>query len=365
LATIVDSPAAFTSGRCVKSVSSTHHGSLWRPDGIGLLFSALKQIGWVVRHWCRSVQAGLLSVFAAVAAAQAQPPSNQPDLVLAADLPLSAQPSSPSVVQSSDQDRGSAFLRFFRDAEWYFTWGYNKEYFAPADIHVSQSSLGNNFTISDVRAHDEAGLSTDPFGPQYIFRIGRFLDGEKNFAVELNFDHTKYTTSTGQGAHVSGTIGGVPVNGNFPLGAPFFYEELHNGANHLMLNGVYRMPLLGETNETLSVAAIAKAGLGVMLPHTTDTILGNTNDVGMKTLGNSIGLTNGWWQLNGWTAGAEFGFRVVLYKPIYIELTDKIAYARLSDLPAFQGTLQQSLWMNEIIFGIGFTYDGVTSYAHR
>jgi hypothetical protein len=317
-----------------------------------------------VRHWYRLTQAGVLPVLVAGTLAQAQTPPRQPDYsVLAAPTPQT-QPA-PAHLQSSDQESGNAFLRFFRDGEWYFTWGYNKEFWAPSDIHVSQPTLGNNFTIYGVHGHDEAGLSTDPFGPQYNFRIGRFINDDRTIAVELNFDHTKYTTVTGPSAHVAGTIAGAPVNGNFQLGYPFFYEELHNGANHLMINGVYRLPLIGQTNETLSLAAIAKAGVGIMLPHTTDTILGNTNNVGPKSLGNSIGLDNGWWQVNGWTAGAEFGFRAVLYKPIYLELTDKITYARLDDLPAYQGTLQQSLWMNEIILGLGFTYDGASEYGHH
>jgi hypothetical protein len=37
-----------------------------------------------------------------------------------------------------------------------------------------------------------------------------------------------------------------------------------------------------------------------------------------------------------------------------------VAYAYLADLPAYQGTLQQSLLMNEIILSLGFTYDGAS-----
>jgi hypothetical protein len=115
----------------------------------------------------------------------------------------------------------------------------------------------------------------------------------------------------------------------------------------------------------MSVAALAKVGVGVMLPHTTDTILGLTNNVGSKSIGNAVGFTNGWWQLNGWTTGAELAVRAVLYKPFYIELSDKVAYARLLDLPAVQGNLQQSLWMNEVVLSLGFTYDGVSARTGR
>jgi hypothetical protein len=282
----------------------------------------------------------------------------------AADLPPAAlPPPAPIQMQSSVQDDASSFVRFFRDAEWYFSWGYNKESFANSDIHVSQPSLGNDFTIHGVQGQDSLQgpgdiFTPDLFGPQYNIRIGRFIDDARTIALEFSLDHTKYNSIVGQTANVTGTIGGVPTNANYQLTNNFFSEQLHNGANHVMINAVYRYPLIGKTNETLSVAAIAKAGIGVMLPHTSDTILGNANNVGNKTLSNAIGLTNGWWQLNGWTTGVEAGFRVVLYKPVYLELTDKLAYAYLGDLPAYMGTLQQSLWMNEIILSIGFTYDG-------
>ncbi len=125
-----------------------------------------------------------------------------------------------------------------------------------------------------------------------------------------------------------------------------------------MVNAVYRYPLLGKINDTLSLSAIGKAGAGIMLPHTSDTIMGNPVDVGQKTLGNSFGLNRGWWQLNGVTAGIEGGLRLVLYKPVYLELTDKVAYSYFDDLPVYMGTMRQSLWMNEAIMTLGFTYDG-------
>jgi hypothetical protein len=297
-----------------------------------------------MRRWRGTIQASILAVLAAGTAAHAQ--------------------LAPGQLQPSVQDRDNAVLRFFRNGEWYFSWGYNKEYWAPSDIHVSQPSLGSDFTIHGVHGSDEFALSdilsTNLFGAQYNIRVGRFINNDRTIGVELSLDHSKYTTDVGQTAQVTGLVGGVPTNGYYPLTNQYFNEVLHNGANHLMANVVYRLPLMGQTNETLSVAAIGKAGLGVMLPHTTDTILGNDNDVGSKTLDNLIGLRNGWWQLNGWTTGVEFGFRVVLFKPMYLELTDKVAYARLNDLPAYQGTLQQSLLMNEVILSLGFTFDGAS-----
>jgi hypothetical protein len=276
----------------------------------------------------------------------------------------------PGQSRASLQDRGNAFLRFFRDGEWYFSWGYSKQYWAPSDIHVSQPSLGNDFTIHSARGHDEwEGLggvfSGNLFGPQYNLRFGRFINDDRTIAVEISFDHSRYAVTVGQTAFVTGLISGVPTNANFFLSKPFFAEVLHNGANHLMINGVYRLPLIGQTNETFSVAGIGKAGVGIMVPHTSDTVLGNDNNVGTKSLNNLIGFRSGWWQINGWTTGVEAGLRFVLYKPVYLEVTDKVTYSHLVNLPAFQGTLQHSLVMNEIVVSLGITYDGASMYASR
>ena len=263
----------------------------------------------------------------------------------------------------NDETFGNCLLRFFSDGEWYFSWGYNAESWAPTDIHISQPSQRNNFTIHKVKGHDEPPwklslFDADPFGPQSNIRIGRFIDEERTLAVEFNLDHTKYTSTLGQTAHVTGTIAGVPTDANTRLDDRFFSYKLHNGANFATINLLKRLPLIGETNESLSVAGIAKVGVGLMVPHSENTVLGQNNDVGQKVLDNLIGLNRGWWQINGWTTGLEAGFRFVLAKPIYLELTDKIAYAHLGDVPVYQGRARHNLWMNELIFSLGITYGG-------
>jgi hypothetical protein len=260
---------------------------------------------------------------------------------------------------------GSAFSRFFTEGEWYFSWGYSTETWAPTDIRVSQPSEGNDFIVHNVKGHDEPGWTSGIFNkglfaPQNNIRIGRFIDDEHTVAVELSLDHTKYTSDSGQTARVTGTINGVPVDADKVLDDQYFRYYLHNGANHLMANIVKRVPLIGKTNETFSLAAIGKAGVGVMLPHSDITIMGKSNEdeVGPKKISNFFGTKHGWWQLDGWTAAIEAGVRFVIAKPIYLEVTDKVAYARLFDIPVYHGSANQSLWMNEVIMSLGFTYDG-------
>jgi hypothetical protein len=261
---------------------------------------------------------------------------------------------------TSSPPQSSRFVRFFRDAEWYGSWGMSAEWWAPTDIHVSQPSLNNDFVVSHVKAHDEPQLTT-PFGSQYNFRFGRFFNEARTWAVEVNFDHTKYTSTLDQSALVSGRINGQNVDSYRVLDQNTFAYMLHNGANHLMCNLVYRRPLLGEVNETWSVAGIVKVGFGMMLPHADNIVLGqsNSNDVGPKTLSNAIGINSGWWRLNGWTTGVEGGFRFVLWKPVYLEVTDKLAYAQLGDVPVYKGKSDLNLLMNEVVLSLGVTYDGL------
>ncbi len=250
-----------------------------------------------------------------------------------------------------------SFLRFFREGNWYFSWGYSRESWAPTNIHISQPALHNNFTVYNVRATDDPSWSS-VFGAQYNFRLGRFLDDARTWAIELNFDHTKYTSIDGQSAHVSGTIAGKPVDANYQLNDAFFNYALHNGANHVMFNLARFVPLIGEPNDSFSVAAVGKIGIGPMLPHAENEVMGQYVDVGQKDLNNLVGMHNGWWQLNGWTTGVEAGFRINLTKAIYVEITDKIAYARLYDVPVYQGTACHNLWMNEVVLSVGFTFGG-------
>ena len=95
-----------------------------------------------------------------------------------------------------------------------------------------------------------------------------------------------------------------------------------------------------------------------MLPHAENVIMGHPVDVGPKSLGNLVGTNRGWWQINGWTTGVEGGFRINLWNPLYLEITDKVVFAQLADVPVYQGTARHNLWMNEIILSVGITFGG-------
>lgn len=244
---------------------------------------------------------------------------------------------------------------------WYVSWGYNKDFWSNSDINISQPSLGNNFTISNVSAGDDpewnSGLFNKSFmGPQYNIRIGHYLNPQHTWGVELSFDHAKYNSNINQVANVSGKINGQAINQDEVLTRQYFYYALHNGANLLMVNLVRRKSIFDFYRTNLEFALIGKIGAGVMLPHPENTIMGNTVNTGSKTFSNAFGINHGWWQFGGWTAGIEAGVQILVHHRVYLEVTDKEARITLDNIQVYQGTASQNLWLNEVIGNIGVMF---------
>lgn len=258
------------------------------------------------------------------------------------------------------------FDQALRDqGHWYFSWGYSRQQYAPSDIHVSQPSQGNDFTLHQARASDFPASIPDTISslfqleftnPQENIRIGRFLNPEKTFAIEFSLDHSKYNTDIGQTVGVSGTKGGAPYNGSLTLTEQDFFYALHNGLNHVMVNAVWLKHLYGPENQPGDLQLISRAGAGILLPHADNTIFGKANQVGPKNENVCCFSSNDWWQVNGWTAGAEVGVRYRFYKSVYLELTSKVAYGVLRGVPVYQGTADQKIWMLEQVLSTGFLF---------
>jgi hypothetical protein len=212
--------------------------------------------------------------------------------------------------------------------------------------------LGNNFTVNGVQGHDEFShvVCCSPDN----LRLGRYLDEGKTYGLDLSLDHTKFTSTIGQVAVVTGkNSGGV---GNQILSNDYFSYMLHNGLNHVMVNAVWLKHLYGPENQPGDLQLISRAGAGILLPHADNTIFGNANQVGPKNENVCCFSSNDWWQVNGWTAGVEVGVRYRFYKSVYLELTSKVAYGVLRGVPVYQGTADQKIWMLEQVLTTGFLF---------
>ena len=263
--------------------------------------------------------------------------------------PSFAQNSSKASPPSQDASKSS----LFKSDEWFFSWGYNKTHYSNSNINVSQPSLGNNFTVNGVQGHDEFTHLTC-CSPDNL-RLGRYLNEEKTYALDLSLDHTKFTSTIGQVALITGkNSGGV---GNQVLSSDYFSYMLHNGLNHVMVNFSYRKPLLGNLDETSNLTFIGKLGTGMAIVHPYSVVNGSEYQMGKKTLTNPLGFDNGWWRIVGTSTGVEMGMRYTFMKPFYLEWTNKQVFTNMRNVPVFQGSASQNLRSNEIIFSVGYTFD--------
>jgi hypothetical protein len=263
---------------------------------------------------------------------------------------------------ASSKDVKASFERAINAKnDWYFSWGFSRQQYAPSDIHVSQPGLGNDFTVHQATATDfptsfedtiSSTLKLELTNPQENIRIGKFMNPEKTFAIEFSIDHSKYNTDFNQTVQVTGT---APQTGNVTLTPQNFSYALHNGLNHLMVNAVWLKHLYGPVQQPGDLQLISRVGAGILLPHADNTIFGNENQVGPKSQNICCG-SGDWWQVNGWTAGVEVGVRYTVYKSIYLELTQKIAYGALRKVPVYQGYADQTIWMSEQVLSTGFLF---------
>ena len=283
---------------------------------------------------------------------------------MAQGLPL-GQAASAESATPQNAERAKIDRALKKEGNWYFSWGYSRQQYAPSNIHVSQPSLGNDFTVNQVAASDFPSSVQDTLGslarldltnPQENVRVGKFVNPEKTFAIEFSLDHSKYNADLNQTALVSGTINNQPYNGNLVLNAQNFNYTLHNGLNHIMLNAVWLQHLHGPEQQPGDLQWISRVGAGILLPHAENTILGNQNQVGPKNENVCCTSSKDWWQVNGWTAGVEVGLRYRVYKTIFVELTQKFAYGALKGVPVYQGTADHSIWMSEQVFSAGFLF---------
>lgn len=140
--------------------------------------------------------------------------------------------------------------KFVRNGEFYFSWGYNAEWYTRSNINISQPGLNTNVTFVNIAARDHEGWNQDFFGkplsvPQYNYRIGYFFNEKQTWGLEINFDHTKYVVDTNQDVRMTGTYQGKSVNEIVSTAYPnkTIAWELNNGANFLELNLVRKIKL--------------------------------------------------------------------------------------------------------------------------
>ena len=229
----------------------------------------------------------------------------------------------------------------------YFSWGYNTEWYTKSTITVNQSKVGTYYQLLNVSGHDNKGWDDKLFTkeltiPQYNWRLGYVFNEEKGYGIELNFDHTKYIIQDPQLIHARGIRNGLPIDQqiNFTDTAGFFYY-LNNGANFLLFNFVKHWHLKQNKSGTLQLDALAKAGIGPLIPHVENKLFGESNDPHF--------------QLGGWNVGTEGTIKLIYLDRIFFEFATKLDYARYSGLKINHGgEIKQAFGSIQFIGSLGF-----------
>lgn len=240
----------------------------------------------------------------------------------------------------------------------YFSWGYNRDWFSKSDIHFTNNTSEVNalkghtesydFVIYDVTARDRPGIKdifrTDLTIPQYNYRIGYFFNNKNDFGIEINFDHTKYIMEDYQTRRVKGTIHGQYIDQDTLIDPhTFLHFEHSDGANFLMLNFVKRQRLLVSKNKKHWLNGIVKAGAGPVIPRTEVTLFG-------KNLNNKFHVA-------GYCMGVEAGFRYDAFKHIYLEYTAKGVWANYTNVLVLgEGKAHHHFWTFENILVLGYQF---------
>ena len=234
-----------------------------------------------------------------------------------------------------------------RKKEFYFSWGYNKEWYTNSHVKINQPSLGNDYRFVSIKGHDHPGWDEGLFSkaltiPQYNYRIGLFIDKKKGLAVEINFDHTKFIFADQQ-ARIKGTFNNRPVDSlvNFNKANGDYYY-LNNGANFLLFNIVKRWHWATNKKETIKIDFLGKAGIGPVIPHVENSFFGQRN--------------NPDFQFGGWNVGVEAALRTTFFEYVFLEYTNKIDYARYSNLKIYEGTAKHAFGTYEMMLNLGVTF---------
>lgn len=231
--------------------------------------------------------------------------------------------------------------------EFYFSWGYNTEWYTRSRVKINQPSLQNNYQFVGVQGHDHRGwdeglFSKDLTIPQYNYRLGFMFGGKRDLGIEINFDHTKFIFPDGP-AHLKGTLNGKATDTtvNFTRDNGFYYY-LNNGANFLLINIVKRWHWTTNKKETIKLDALGKFGVGPVIPHVDNGFFGHPNDADF--------------QFGGWNTGLEGALRSTFFKHLYLELAGKLDYARYSNLKIYEGTARHAFGTAEVILSLGYTF---------
>lgn len=226
----------------------------------------------------------------------------------------------------------------------YIAFGYNKNWYSSSDVRVHDESGDYDFTLHNLKAKDRPHfneiLRVAISIPQYGYRMGYWMPNGK-WGVEIKFDHAKYIQNPNQTLRLTGNINGTFYDQDTLVTDKFLQFEHTDGANFLMLNGMYRHALHERHN--LKVFAVGKFGAGIVVPRSDVTLFGQR--------------WNHCFHVAGQIAGGEAGIRTEFFRWFFIETSVKGVYANFNTVLAIDDILiSHRFWDGMVMVDAGFQF---------
>lgn len=236
----------------------------------------------------------------------------------------------------------------------YAFWGWNRALFKTSDIRFTGDNY--DFTLQDVRATDRpSAITVDKYLnpanitlPQTNFKFGYFF--ADNYSLSFGVDHMKYIMTNNQAVKIDGEINvgsefdGVYDNDILDLEQEGFLLFEHSDGLNFINFEVNKFEPLVQLDTHLSLSTLTGLGLGIMLPRTNATLLGNERHDAFHMAGWGVTLKKGL-ELN--------------YHSFFTRLEVKVGYADLPDIRTTKNSndkAEQEISFTEfdVVFGYYF-----------
>ncbi len=104
-----------------------------------------------------------------------------------------------------------------------------------------------------------------------------------------------------------------------------------------------RWHIYANRKETILIDGFGKFGVGPVIPH-----------VQIKYFNQPENDPH--FQIGGWNVGVEGALRATFFHYVYLEYTNKLDYARYTNLKIYDGTAKQAFGTYEMILNLGVSF---------
>jgi opacity protein-like surface antigen len=177
----------------------------------------------------------------------------------------------------------------------------------------------------------------------YNIRVGYFFNYNQTFAIELSYDPVKYHIVNGQNVRMTGMLDSRTIDSSFTFSDSTGHFYNLDGANVLSVNLVKRFQLFHPHSKVIRIDALAKVGIGPVMPHVYNSIRSKVAEYPS-------------FQLAGWNAGAEAALRLTILRHLFLEGAYKYSYANYTDIGVYNGTATQKVITSQVVLSVGYAF---------